>query len=426
MKDFALLAEEAGKRKEAETYYFRATVLSNLSNLNGSCDENLPAQKIEKAQEMPVKKSMISNKKAEKTKKSRSKKYKLPVDFHRIMKRGKFEEITAVFADKEYLNGLIESKDSSNCPFFTYSPCTEIYKWFVEQGFNIHFDEDYNNQPIHWHAHCSENNIERIILAGGNIEASTGGISGYTPLLVAAKSIQPSSLKVLLKYGANVHAKSWDKMGALELLLRMWRGDSSRTLRAMECMELLIGAGAVVEDRLKDEVITICKDYEKRKDGMSKETIETCEAAMTRMCELFDVERPVPNIHDGTALITVTSEGWSNQHEELWDMLVPGVGKCTTVQGEVIRIGGRISDEIFRNAGGNWDREYRKMLNALKKYYAMGKVHDEKEHQEALALIKSIGRDSDGEDVLRLCEINVHWVLANLRPIMLGEVNYTR
>lgn len=354
----------------------------------------------------------------------KKRKIQLPEDFYKIMERGNFEEIKAVFADEEYLSSIIEDGEWS--PFFTYSPCTEIYKWFVEQGFDIHFDRDFRNQPIHWQAQCCENNIEGIILAGGNIEASTGGISGYTPLLYACKAIQPSSLKVLLKYGANVHARNWDKMGALELVLRMWNGNDSKTARAMECLELLINAGAVVEEQLKDEVIAICKDYEKRKDGMSKVAIEAYDAMMTRLCELFDVERPVPNIHDGTALITVTSEGWENQHEELWDMLVPGVGKCTTVQGEVIRIGGRISDEIFRNGGGNWDREYRKMLNALKKYYAMGKVHDEAEHQEALVLIKSIGRDSDGEDVLRLCEINVHWVLANPRPIMLGEVNYTR
>lgn len=353
----------------------------------------------------------------------KSKKYRLPENFYRIMKRGNLEEIKEVFADKEYVNGLIESNDSSSCPFFYYSPCTEIYKWFVEQGFDVHFEERCS-QPIHEHAQCCENNIEGIILAGGDIEARGG--SNYTPLLYACKAIQPSSLKVLLRYGANVNAMNFYKMGALELVLRMWKGDSSRAVRAVECMELLINAGAVVEERLKDEVIAICKDYEKRKADMSKDTLEICEDAMTRMCELFEVERPVPNIHDGTALITVSSEGWRNQHEVLWDMLVPGVGKCTTVQGEVIRIGGRISDEIFRNGGGNWDREYRKMLNALKRYYAMGKVHDEKEYQEALALIKSIGRDSDGKDVLRLCEINVHWVLANPKPIMLGDVNYIR
>lgn len=353
----------------------------------------------------------------------KSKKKELPEDFYKIMERGDFEEIKEVFADKEYVNSLIENNDIQSCPFLYYSPCTEIYKWFVEQGFDIHFEERCS-QPIHEHARCCENNIEGIILAGGDIEARGG--SNHTPLLYACLEIQPSSLKVLLKYGANVHAKRFDKLGAIELILRRWNGDSSKAVRAVECMELLINAGAVVEEWMKDEVIALCKEYEKRKDRISKEDLEACEDAITRMCELFDVERPVPNIHDGTALITITSEGWRNQHEELWDMLVPGAGKCTTVQGEVIRIGGRISDEIFRNGGGNWDREYRKMLNALKKYYAMGKVHDEEEHQEALALIKSIGRDSDGEDVLRLCEINVHWVIANPRPIMLGEVNYTR
>ena len=45
----------------------------------------------------------------------KNKKYRLPENFYRIMKKGNSEEIKAVFADKEYVNGLIESND-----FFDY------------------------------------------------------------------------------------------------------------------------------------------------------------------------------------------------------------------------------------------------------------------------------------------------------------------
>lgn len=349
------------------------------------------------------------------------KKNHLPGNFSRIMERGDFEEIKAVFHDKEMVKDLIETEES---PFFYYSPCTEIYKWFVEQGFDIHL-EKWCGQPIHYHAQAAKNNIEGIILAGGDIEQTS---KGDTPLLWAAEAPNPSSLSVLIRYGANVHAKTGNivfrNVGALELIFKRWKRNNA--VRAVECMELLVNAGITMEDWMRDEVIDLCKDYERSKDSTYTNDLQPYEEAMTRMCKLFDVERPIPNIHDGTALITVTATDWRDQHEELWNMLVPGVGKCKTVQGEVIRIGGRINDEIFSNGGRNWDREYRKMLNALKKYYVMGEVPDEEEHQEALALIKSIGRNSDGEDVLRLCKINVHWVLANPKPIMLGDVNYSR
>lgn len=104
------------------------------------------------------------------------------------------------------------------------------------------------------------------------------------------------------------------------------------------------------------------------------------------MCELFDIERPASTVHDGKSLITVTATDWREQHAELWNLLVPGRGKCKTVQGEVVRIGGRINNEIFRQGGAHWDGEFCKMLNALKKYYVMRNIPDEDEHQEALAL----------------------------------------
>ncbi len=41
-------------------------------------------------------------------------------------------------------------------------------------------------------------------------------------------------------------------------------------------------------------------------------------------------------------------------HEELWNELVPDSGSCDSVQGELIRVMGRISSEMFRNMNNNW------------------------------------------------------------------------
>lgn len=352
----------------------------------------------------------------------KKKKAELPGDFYKIMERGDFEEIKAVFQDQEMVKGLIEDGVS---PFFYYSPCSEVYKWFVEQGFDIHLKDSYEGLPVHYHARAYKNNMEGILLAGGDADIEEKR-RGYTPLLLAVDVPNPNSLRVLLRHGADIDVKTGFpvEMGALELVFKRWKHQYA--VQAVECMELLINAGITVEDWMREEVIDLCKDYERCKDNIYTDDLQPYEEAMTRMCQLFDVERPTLRIHDGKSLITVTSTDFRDQHEELWNMLVPAVGKCKTVQGEVIRICGRINDEIFNNGGGNWDREYQKMLNALKRYYAMGKIPDEEEHREALALIKSIGRDSDGADVIRLCEINVHWVLANPEPIMLGDVDYRR
>ncbi len=53
-------------------------------------------------------------------------------------------------------------------------------------------------------------------------------------------------------------------------------------------------------------------------------------------------------IHDGISPIAVTETEWSKQHQELWDFLVPASGCAKTLQGEVIRITGRVAKRDFR------------------------------------------------------------------------------
>lgn len=128
-----------------------------------------------------------------------------------------------------------------------------------------------------------------------------------------------------------------------------------------------------------------------------------------------------------TTPIKVKSKDYLDQHDELWGMLIPDSGMCNTVQGEVIRIGGRIHDELMRNAGGNWDADYMKMLGSLCKYYVMGEIHDIAEYREMMRIVHdSIDRGCNDDDLYRLIELNVHWVLANPVPIALTRATYTR
>lgn len=49
--------------------------------------------------------------------------------------------------------------------------------------------------------------------------------------------------------------------------------------------------------------------------------------------------------------------GWQAEFARLWDELVPPRGQARTVQGELIRCVGRLTDEAYRNGNQNWSAE---------------------------------------------------------------------
>lgn len=347
------------------------------------------------------------------------KKETLPDNFRIMMEKGDFEELKSLYETHE----ITATTKGGSSPFYTYTPCSEFYKWLVEQGADINISE-YEGTPLHYQARCYYNNVEGLILAGADIEAVTDTCK-ETPLHIAVGAAQPSSTEALVKYGANVNALNYAKLTPLGKLF-YYRLKPSDAVRLDKVITAMLNAGAKIEDGMKEKIQTLGEDYERSKNDIYTDDLQPYEQAMAHLYKLFDLQPPSVHIHDGVSTITVSSEDWVEQHEELWNYLVPSRGKCKTVQGEVVRIGGRIYDEIVNNGGVNWDRDYRKMLNALKKYYSLGNLPDKEELEEAYNLIKSINRNSDSDKISRLCEIDVHWVLLNPEPIALKEVNYER
>jgi len=88
-----------------------------------------------------------------------------------------------------------------------------------------------------------------------------------------------------------------------------------------------------------------------------------------------------------------------------------------------VRIAGKVNDELLRNAMGNWDREYRKMLNAISGYLRQGNSLSESELVEVADIQKHILED-DGTGTQRLCELATFWVTKNPEPMALEKVNY--
>jgi hypothetical protein len=89
----------------------------------------------------------------------------------------------------------------------------------------------------------------------------------------------------------------------------------------------------------------------------------------------------------------------------------------------VVRITGRIADEVCRNGGANWDRDYVAMGKALLAHLGSGTAADGATLADCR---KIVARCPDDPETARLSRAAVKWVLANPMPKPLGKVGYRR
>jgi hypothetical protein len=229
--------------------------------------------------------------------------------------------------------------------------------------------------------------------------------------------------------------------------------------------QALLDAGARITPEVTQKIEDLGKDFEFIRANYDEDSLPEADAALTKLYHMFGVT-PVPKrqIHDGVSPIIVPGSeppgtpppppspspslwnrlvpqrwrqpapvpttpvpamNWAEQHQALWEFLVPASGHAQTVQGEVIRISGRLSIEILGNAAANWDADYRKLVNALLKYLASGHPLPQNELDEAAATAKEVLTD-DGTATQRLRQLAVQWVKANPQPIALGKTDYKR
>ena len=192
---------------------------------------------------------------------------------------------------------------------------------------------------------------------------------------------------------------------------------------------MLLDAGAKKTPAMKEKVENIGKDFEFHREGINPDYLEAADKGLAKLYRLFDVKPVAKRItHDGSALILVKEGTWEEQYEELWSFLIPSSGAAKTVQGEVIRIPGRVRDELDRNGGVNWDRDYRKMLQAMPHYLSLGTPLSDTDLEEAKQVISQIyGKDfNDGPRLDRLCQLSLAWIEQNPEPLPLEEPSYNR
>jgi ankyrin repeat protein len=345
------------------------------------------------------------------------KKKTLPANFKELLEAKDLDALKAVFNECE-LNAY--DRYSFKTPALSfYKIPLELMDWLIAQGADINARDEYERTPLHYHAQV--NNVEKVALLldkGADIESKAA--YDRTPLFAAA--YHPEVTALLIAKGANVKAKNDMKHNPMEAML--YAVQSIDISKAAKTAELYLKAGLKPTKFAKEQVIRIGEDFEFHREGFNPEYLEETDTALQQLYKLFDVP-PVPKRiqHDGKSPIVLTGETWEKCYEQAWELLVPSSGRASTVQGEVVRITGRVNDELLRNAMGNWDREYRKMLNAISGYLQQGNSLSEKELAEVADIQKHILED-DGTGSHRLCELATLWVTKNPEPMALEKVNY--
>ena len=347
----------------------------------------------------------------------------LPKEFKDLMDEGNIEALKAVY-DRCELTAH-DGRFSLCTPLHMGGVPDELVIWLVEKGLDINIPDYYGATPLYRQATMGRDTVKLLLELGADI--GKPNTYGETPLHVAAEFFHPKTVKCLLEKGANVNVENDMGRTPLASVLMVCRG--IYIAQTAEIASMLLEAGAKKTSAMKEKVENIGKDFEFHRESIHPDYIEAADKGLTKLYELFDVKPVEKRItHDGVSPIKLVEGSWEEQYEELWSFLIPSSGPAKTVQGEVIRIPGRVRDELDRNGGVNWDRDYRKMLQALPQYLSLGIPLSDQELEETKELIAQVhGKDFDDEPRLdSLCQLAIAWIKQNPEPLLLEKTSYKR
>jgi hypothetical protein len=282
--------------------------------------------------------------------------------------------------------------------------------------------DSYGDTPLHsrasqyWSAR-----VEVLLELGADVHRGEG-LRG-TPLHAAASACNAAAAGPLLRYGARVDALN--ERGETPLAHALRHCSNVKIPDMADLAVMLLAAGARRTPDMKESVTRIGKHFEWHRAAFNRDSVEATSAALDKLYELFGVT-PAPRRiqHDGKSPIFAHSLCWQDRHQELWDLLIPSTGAAATVQGEVIRITGKIHPELELEGGFHWDRDFRKMADAFLVHIASGTPLESDLLTEARGIVEEVKRKQG--DTRRLCELAVKWVTQNPTPQPLPPPDYDR
>lgn len=348
----------------------------------------------------------------------------LPKDFKEIVASGDVEEIRSVLKKCEP-NATYSAHDKRTALMNPDLP-SEIIQWLVEEyGADVNYSDPYCRTPLTEAAVWNPAHIGLLVSLGADVNLQKNGDSP-TALMVAARFFSVKGVSALIEYGADVHKTvrvDYTDLthNALNEVLRVC--SNARTPETAEIARILIDAGVEITEGMREKVEHIGETFEFYRDSFDPEYLPACDAGLAELYKLFGVT-PVPHKqkYDGSKPISVKGKTWTQQYRELWDMLVPGSGKAPFVQGEAIRIIGRLSHEVLDNGGCNWDGGFIEMRDFLAEILSGSDPADE----SVIKAVRNISPNTGENAFEMMAKAVVEWILSNPEPVALGNVAYYR
>ncbi|MFD3855111.1 MULTISPECIES: ankyrin repeat domain-containing protein [Brevibacterium] len=297
-------------------------------------------------------------------------------------------------------------------------------RWLLDQGADIEAESRFGNSPLVTRARAGDVEVVRELVERGADPIRSG--STHTPLAAAAEKHRLDIVRLLLDAGAISALHEEDIMGWTALDLAAIRCEAFKVEQGLPVVELLVERGGELSKDARPYLSKAMKEL-RHFESAGNARPETVDA-MIALLRMFDIELPSrPRSLAGGEPITVTAIGWKKQFSELWDMLVPGNGSAESVQGEVIRIAGRVGYELLNNGGANWDDDFDAMVEAYARYVRSGEPLTGQALRDVDRAIKEVsGGRCDPTAVDVLTETAVSWVLQNPERTGLGVPDYAR
>jgi ankyrin repeat protein len=299
-----------------------------------------------------------------------------------------------------------------------------LAKWLIVKGADINAVNIYGDTPLSQSIRVRyENHLppHALIDLGADIHLSNN--DGCSPLHVAADAKNLEALTLLLSRGAVVDALSTAQLTPLEYALR--RVSNIGLIEMVPIAKALLAAGARSSQESQAFVKRASENFEFHRAGFNTESVEETSQAVQALCELFHVEPQARRqMHDGTSPIMATGKTWQEQFESLWQAFVPSSGAAETIQGEVVRLAGKLSHQLVQECGEDWDKDFRAMLLAWLKHLSSNNALSDAELTEAKAIV-ALGRNAD-EQAAIMPKLSLAWVKLNPIPIKLPKPSYCR
>ena len=347
----------------------------------------------------------------------------LPADIEQVIASGDVEAVARAVARCEigaYLRG------SAYEPRLMHFPASEeITDFLLARGEDVNSRDRYQRTPIHARvqSRCLDQ-IPLLIARGGDINARD--TSDQTALFGVVERFPVADVSQMIAWGADplvvADSRVYGKATLVENVVA-WHNFLD-TPRALAVIRLLLSVGAPVGER----VPTALRSMDRMRctfithglpDHLSQSRVDEASAALSELCALFGVEQQeaqrAPVV--GERLELDLSVPALRQYGELWDLLVPDSGQCRTLQGEVIRIAGRVGHEVYDNGGINWDRSFGKLLDQYLRVVASGVSLPPDSLSRAEAAVASLkSRSMSHQAVDDITELAVAWV--HLNPVL--------